>query len=60
MCVQENIFARLFSLFVLDEEFQAMQTDFMEKYYQHFDDTEENKFIYTDIQKEYVRKVFFI
>lgn len=36
-----------------------MQTDFMEKYYQHFDDTEENKFIYTDIQKEYVRKVFF-
>ena len=26
----------------------------MEKYYQEFEDTEENKFIYTDIHKEYV------
>ena len=26
----------------------------MEKYYNEFDDTEENKFIYTDIFKQYV------
>jgi len=27
----------------------------MEKYYKEFDDTEENKFCYTDIHREYVR-----
>ena len=37
-----------------EEEFQTLQTDFLEKYYQEFDDTEENKFIYTDIHREYV------
>ncbi|XP_064610792.1 ADP-ribosylation factor-like protein 2-binding protein [Liolophura sinensis] len=42
---------------IMDEEFQAMQTDFMEKYYQNFVDTEENKFIYTDIQKEYTQLI---
>ena len=26
----------------------------MEKNYKHFEDTEENKFIYSDIHKEYV------
>ena len=31
-----------------------MQNDFMEKYYNEFDDSEENKFIYTDIHREYV------
>ena len=37
-----------------EEEFQTMQRDFLEKYYTEFEDTEENKFIYTDIHKEYV------
>lgn len=31
-----------------------MQSDFMEQHYHHFDDDEENKFIYTDIHKQYV------
>ena len=41
-------------MFVSEEEFQGLQTDFLEKYYAEFDDTEENKFIYTDIHREYV------
>ena len=45
------------SLLLPDEEFQTLQNDFMEKYYTEFEDTEENKFIYTDIQKEYVSQV---
>ena len=31
----------------------------MDKYYQEFEDTEENKFIYTDIFKEYVSRSTF-
>ncbi|ELU02656.1 hypothetical protein CAPTEDRAFT_174401 [Capitella teleta] len=38
---------------IMDDEFQDLQNNFMEKYWQEFDDTEENKFIYTDIHKEY-------
>lgn len=30
-----------------------MQTNFLEKYYEQFDDNEENKIVYTDIFKEY-------
>ena len=37
-----------------DDEFQTLQNNFMDKYYLEFEDTEENKFIYTDIHKEYV------
>ena len=37
-----------------EEEFQNMQSDFMEKYYMEFEDNEECKFIYTDIHQEYV------
>ena len=40
-----------------EAEFQTLQTEFMEKYYIEFEDTEENKFIYTDIHNEYVRKI---
>ena len=40
--------------FISEEEFQSMQHDFLEKYYNEFEDTEENKFIYTDIHREYV------
>ena len=42
---------------ILDQEFQTMQQDFLEKYYTEFEDTEENKFIYTDIHKEYVSMI---
>lgn len=31
-----------------------MQTDFMEKHCHHFEDVEENKFVYTDIFQKYV------
>jgi ADP-ribosylation factor 2-binding protein len=37
-----------------DNEFNSMLEGFLEKHYSHFEDTEENKFIYTDIFKEYV------
>lgn len=33
-----------------------LQHGFMEKHYEHFEDVEENKLIYTDIFKEYVCK----
>ena len=31
-----------------------MQNNFLDKYYIEFEDSEENKFAYTDIHKEYV------
>ncbi|KAG8510050.1 ADP-ribosylation factor-like protein 2-binding protein, partial [Galemys pyrenaicus] len=37
-----------------DDEFQLLQRNFMDKYYQEFEDTEENKLIYTPIFNEYV------
>ncbi|KAL4235422.1 ADP-ribosylation factor-like protein 2-binding protein [Mactra antiquata] len=42
---------------IMEDEFQTMQHSFLEKYYNEFDDTEENKFIYTDIHREYVSLV---
>ena len=41
-------------IFLAEDGFQTLQRDFMEKNYKHFEDTEENKFIYSDIHKEYV------
>lgn len=38
----------------VEDEFQKLQRSFLHKYYKEFDDTEENKFIYTDIHKSYV------
>ena len=38
---------------LLDDKFTEMQRGFMDKHYHHFEDVEENKFIYTDIFKEY-------
>ena len=37
-----------------DDDFQDLQDNFMEKYYNEFEDTEENKLIYMDIFKDYV------
>ncbi|XP_060079809.1 ADP-ribosylation factor-like protein 2-binding protein [Ylistrum balloti] len=42
---------------IMDDDFQTIQNGFLEKYYQEFDDTEENKFIYTDIHREYVQLI---
>uniref|UniRef100_A0A8D0GE63 ADP-ribosylation factor-like protein 2-binding protein n=1 Tax=Sphenodon punctatus TaxID=8508 RepID=A0A8D0GE63_SPHPU len=39
---------------IMDDDFQLIQRNFMEKYYQEFDDTEENKLIYTPIFNEYI------
>uniref|UniRef100_A0A8C5QCZ9 ADP-ribosylation factor-like protein 2-binding protein n=1 Tax=Leptobrachium leishanense TaxID=445787 RepID=A0A8C5QCZ9_9ANUR len=39
---------------IMDDEFQILQRGFMEKYYQEFEDTEENKLIYTPIFNEYI------
>lgn len=44
----------IFIVLIAEDEFQTLQNDFMEKYYLEFEDTEENKFCYTDIHREYV------
>lgn len=41
-------------LWFLDEEFRLLQQNFMEKHYQEFDDSEENKLSYTTIFNDYV------
>ena len=38
---------------IMSLEYQELQNGFMEKHYKEFEDTEENKFIYTDIFQEY-------
>ena len=43
-----------------DDEFQLLQRNFMEKYYQEFEDTEENKLTYTPIFNEYVSGFLFL
>ena len=45
------------SFFFLDDDFQDLQDNFMEKYFNEFEDTEENKLIYMDIFKEYVSPI---
>ncbi|BFZ12620.1 hypothetical protein BsWGS_15659 [Bradybaena similaris] len=42
---------------IMEESFQTIQTSFLEKYYKEFDNTEENKFCYTDIHKEYISTI---
>lgn len=39
---------------IMEDEFQQLQQSFMEKYYTEFDDSDENKLIYTQIFNEYV------
>ncbi|XP_053843358.1 ADP-ribosylation factor-like protein 2-binding protein isoform X3 [Vidua macroura] len=39
---------------IMDDDFQLIQRNFLEKHYQEFDDSEENKLIYTDIFNEYI------
>ncbi|KAM4894706.1 ADP-ribosylation factor-like protein 2-binding protein [Sylvia borin] len=42
---------------IMDDDFQLIQRNFLEKHYQEFDDSEENKLIYTDIFNEYISLV---
>ncbi|XP_048731840.1 ADP-ribosylation factor-like protein 2-binding protein isoform X1 [Ostrea edulis] len=42
---------------IMEDEFQTLQNNFMEKYYLEFEDTEENKFCYTDIHREYIELI---
>ncbi|XP_063293332.1 ADP-ribosylation factor-like protein 2-binding protein [Pelobates fuscus] len=39
---------------IMDDEFQLLQRGFMDKYYNEFEDTEENKLTYTPIFNEYI------
>uniref|UniRef100_A0A8C6GCM5 ADP-ribosylation factor-like protein 2-binding protein n=1 Tax=Mus spicilegus TaxID=10103 RepID=A0A8C6GCM5_MUSSI len=43
---------------IMDDEFQLLQRNFMDKYYQEFEDTEENKLTYTPIFNEYILELF--
>ncbi|XP_054026260.1 ADP-ribosylation factor-like protein 2-binding protein [Dryobates pubescens] len=42
---------------IMDEDFQMLQRSFLEKHYQEFDDSEENKLIYTAIFNDYISLV---
>uniref|UniRef100_G3TZ13 ADP-ribosylation factor-like protein 2-binding protein n=3 Tax=Elephantidae TaxID=9780 RepID=G3TZ13_LOXAF len=42
---------------IMDDEFQVLQRSFMDKYYEEFEDTEENKLAYTPIFNEYLSLV---
>uniref|UniRef100_A0A8C0ELS8 ADP-ribosylation factor-like protein 2-binding protein n=1 Tax=Bubo bubo TaxID=30461 RepID=A0A8C0ELS8_BUBBB len=42
---------------IMNDDFQLIQRTFMEKHYQEFDDSEENKLVYTSIFNEYISLV---
>ncbi|XP_052062978.1 ADP-ribosylation factor-like protein 2-binding protein isoform X2 [Mytilus californianus] len=42
---------------IMEDEFQTLQNNFLEKYYHEFEDSEENKFVYTDIHREYIELI---
>ena len=42
---------------IMEDTFQELQNDFMEKHYHHFEDIEENKLIYTDIFTQYTNLI---
>ena len=50
---QFDILIGIIEEIVISPEFRRLQYEFMERYYSEFEDTEENKFVYTDIFKEY-------
>lgn len=39
---------------IMEDEFQALQDEFMNRNYKHFEDSDENKLIYTTVHNEYV------
>lgn len=38
----------------MEPKFQDIQDHFMNKNYKHFEDTDENKFIYTTVHNDYI------
>ncbi|XP_030313913.1 ADP-ribosylation factor-like protein 2-binding protein isoform X2 [Calypte anna] len=42
---------------IMESDFQLIQRTFMEKHYQEFEDSEENKLIYTSVFNEYISLV---
>ncbi|XP_074769307.1 ADP-ribosylation factor-like protein 2-binding protein [Athene noctua] len=42
---------------IMNDDFQLIRRTFMEKHYQEFDDSEENKLVYTSIFNEYISLV---
>jgi ADP-ribosylation factor 2-binding protein len=42
---------------IMEPKFQQIQDKFMEKNYKHFDESDENKLIYTTIHKEYTNLI---
>ncbi|XP_065913591.1 ADP-ribosylation factor-like protein 2-binding protein [Dysidea avara] len=42
---------------LIDEKFQKLLNGFMDEHYHHFEDEEENKFIYTDIFNLYTKLI---
>uniref|UniRef100_A0A8C9B0K9 ADP-ribosylation factor-like protein 2-binding protein n=1 Tax=Prolemur simus TaxID=1328070 RepID=A0A8C9B0K9_PROSS len=42
---------------IMDDEFHLLQRNFMDKYYQEFEDTEENKLTFAPIFNEYISLV---
>ncbi|ESO07392.1 hypothetical protein HELRODRAFT_170727 [Helobdella robusta] len=38
---------------IMGDEFQGLQNNFMERYHHEFEDVDENKFVYSDIHREY-------
>ena len=41
----------------MEEKFQDIQDQFMNKNYKHFEDNDENKLIYTTVHNEYVKLI---
>ncbi|XP_046861869.1 ADP-ribosylation factor-like protein 2-binding protein [Xenia sp. Carnegie-2017] len=42
---------------IMEDTFQALQNEFMEEHYHHFEDVEENKLVYTDIFTKYTNLI---
>lgn len=42
---------------IMQDDFSKLLTSFMDKYWEEFDDAEENKLIYTDIFREYLETI---
>ena len=58
MCVYVSVNSFVFD--VVDEKFQKLLNGFMDEHYHHFEDEEENKFIYTDIFNLYVSDMILV
>ncbi|ELK18998.1 ADP-ribosylation factor-like protein 2-binding protein [Pteropus alecto] len=53
----DSVVASIKDIINEDAEFQVLQRNFMDKYYQEFEDTEENKLTYMPIFNKYLSLV---